>query len=671
MNYNATVMRKVSLCFVAGCFAAASAFGEVVWKDSFKTSANWPVVYNYQNNLELRFGVATNSAKSALVVSCVNPGTDSDTAWSVHSKRITLPRTAPKFGFSFYVHSDVGRDFVAGSERSTTALVWFDAVGMEVGRSCMMPGLRKGGYNKVRLVGEIPPGAAAFEVQIGFDGPDIPKGKSVCVTGVVVQLLGDDVVCGVEGPDVVAPRVKLLGTWPTEDINASLRISITDRSAIQWDKVTVVLDGRDATGSFVHKGDELVYGNPSPGWFNGLHRVDVVVSDEFGNENKAHKVFLVGRKPTTPRVELRSDGVTLVGGKPFFPIGIYNVMRCTANLWDYDRAISDLVAAGFNLGHSYVEPSSPALLAAAEKYGFRFWFNATGVGKEFVDKIRHNPQMLAWYIGDDTATAVSPQLLHDRDDNVYAVDSTRPSCQADYVESQRPVDRYGRFASASDILLAEIYPVHGDANDTNCVAEAIRDMKRIRHDNEMFGQGRVHAVWPIIQNFKGWKLWNAYPTPEQVYAMSFASIIYGAKGITWYTYNPGRKPDPLKGRFDAGIVNDPVAWTCATNLSRRIASLSPVLLEQGDFHPPTPEVLSGPKLDGYGNTSISTLVKKHAGFTYIFTVNSTDCRILARLVVASGTAEVLWENRSAVFTNGSLVEEFKPYAVHIYKLKEE
>lgn len=663
-------MRLAAVMFVA-IVAADSAFAEVVWKDIFDDASKWPDVYNYQDNLELRFGVATNGAKSALVVSCVNPGKDPDTAWRVRSARIPLAKTAPKFGFSFYVHSEVGRAFVAGTENSTTAVIWFDAAGREIGRNRMMPGLRKGGYNKVRLVGEIPPKAAAFEVQIGFDGPDIPKGRSVCVTGAVLQLLGADAVCGVEGPDVEAPRVKLLGTWPNEDAHAPLAISITDRSAVAWDGVRVTLDGREATKDFVRTGDTLAYREAKPTWTKGLHSVDVTAADEFGNTNKAHKVFLIGKKPATPVVKLRDDGVTLIGGRPFFPIGIYNVRKTAANLWNYDRAIADLKAAGFNTGHSYVDPSSPELLAAGAKYDFKFWYNATGVGAKFVDEIRHNPQMLAWYIGDDTATAVSPQLLHDRDDNVYAADSTRPSCQADYVESQRAVDRYERFPKGSDILLAEIYPVHGDTNDVNCVAETIRDMKRIAYDNEKYGQGRTHAIWPIIQNFMGWKLWKTYPTPDQVYAMSFASIVYGAKGITWYTYAPAKKPDPLKGRFDAGIADDPVAWAAATNLSRRISALAPVLLERGDTRIAA-EILSGPAKDGYGNDSVGALAKRHAGATYVFAVNSTDKPVRARIpVAASGAAEVLWESRTVPVKAGALVDDFKPYAVHIYKCKGE
>ena len=65
------------------------------------------------------------------------------------------------------------------------------------------------------------------------------------------------------------------------------------------------------------------------------------------------RTFAVDRLPDAPRATLRDDGITLIDGKPFFPIGAYAVSRREFNGNDLDRAFRDLKAAGFNFAHTY------------------------------------------------------------------------------------------------------------------------------------------------------------------------------------------------------------------------------------------------------------------------------------------------------------------------------
>lgn len=88
-----------------------------------------------------------------------------------------------------------------------------------------------------------------------------------------------------------------------------------------------------------------------------------------GNGYDWRKPFVIGAPARVPGMSLRDDGMTLVHGKPFFPIGIYDVKPLAANLWNYDRALADLKAARLNSVHSYVSPRGDAFLAACEKYG--------------------------------------------------------------------------------------------------------------------------------------------------------------------------------------------------------------------------------------------------------------------------------------------------------------
>ncbi|MBR2838654.1 MAG: hypothetical protein IKE55_07725 [Kiritimatiellae bacterium] len=649
--------------------ATNMAYGETVWTDRLDDASRWPVVQNYDNGLDIQFGDGGLS-----VVGVKEAAGKPDTGWHVRSVLTKLPHRSPKFALSFRMASDVTSRTVKGGKDSLTTFVrWYDETGRVLGTDGFMPGIRKGGFEKFRLVGRMPDGAAAFEVQLGFDFPNLSKGQQVRYSDLRLVALDESAKCGETAPDTDPPRVRLVSASPTTNGFVSVRVRITDASEVSFGKTRFCVDGVDRTADFMRHGSDFALAPPSKPYTNGIHHVKVHAEDVFGNAHDHTKVFLIGEPPKgTPRSTLRDDGVTLVDGRPFFPIGIYNVRKHAFNGGSFDTALRDLKEAGFNFCHSYVSPDDPGLLAAAEKYDFKFWRNATGVTADFADRVRMNRQMLAWYIGDDTETSVSPELLRDRDENVYAADGTRISVQADYVESYRATDRYQRFADGSDVLLAEIYPVHGDDNDTNCVAEVIRDMKRIRLDNERYGANRTHAVWPIIQNFVGWKLWKRFPTPEEMYAMSFASLIHGAKGITWYTYAGARDPDPSKGVYDAGIACDATAWASATNCSRRIALLAPVFLERGGSAVDA-KVVSGPAKDGYGNASVSYLVRRHAGWTYVFAVNSAKAEVRARLAipgVSSAAGGVLWEKRSVRVKGGTLEETFAPFAVHVYRFRQ-
>lgn len=66
--------------------------------------------------------------------------------------------------------------------------------------------------------------------------------------------------------------------------------------------------------------------------------------------------------------------------------------------------------------------------------------------------------------------------------------------------------------------------------------------------------------------------------------MSFAAIIHGAHGITWYTYFGG--PKKSGPGFNYGAVSTPERKATMFELSRRIAELSPVLLERTPVNQP-------------------------------------------------------------------------------------
>lgn len=338
-------------------------------------------------------------------------------------------------------------------------------------------------------------------------------------------------------------------------------------------------------------------------------------------------------------VTLRDDGITLIDGKPFFPIGIYSVCRREFNGMNFDRAFSELKEAGFNFAHTYGDSYDPEFLGAAKRHGLKLWVASRMPDRKFLDVGRRDPSIIAWYLGDDTSGHQSPQELCDNNAAVKAVDPTRLTCQADAIASDRFVSNYAGYVRGTDVFMPEIYPVRnelGDGTDKTCVAETVRDMKRVASDVRDFGEsGRVYGCWPILQYFKGWSGWKHFPTKAQLFATSWAAIIHGAHGITWYTY--GGFTDEKRGRYNEGITSTPERWKTISELATKIRGLSPVLVERTPKEQPKVTIASGPKKDPLGeNPSVTVLLKRHGGKDYLFAVNASTESVTADITLPCG-----------------------------------
>ena len=104
--------------------------------------------------------------------------------------------------------------------------------------------------------------------------------------------------------------------------------------------------------------------------------------------------------------------------------------------------------------------------------------------------------------------------------------------------------------------------------------------------------------------------------------------------------------NPEKNKFSYGVTSSEEIWRSTTNVTRRIASLVPVLVERTPAQPPVPTVVSGPVKDALGNSSVTALLKIKDGVRYLLAVNAADAEVKASFAPgAHGDVEVLWENR--------------------------
>lgn len=420
-------------------------------------------------------------------------------------------------------------------------------------------------------------------------------------------------------------------------------------------------------GAFIDIADATLDGpHPKRETLN-LHRITVTASDFAGNALDRDWYLLIRPPRTQNVVTIRDDGMTLIDGKPFFPIGLYAVWKKPFNDDSFDKAFGDLKAAGFNTAHTYNSGRGADFLefyAAAQRHGIKLYV-ASGGGANCMDvssvlwdvaQEEAQPAVVAWYLADDTASHVSYTELRALTEAIHDIDPGHITVQADGV-GEPPVSRYSRYANSTDGFLPELYPIRDDTDKG--VPDIIADMTTIRNDLAAAGV-RGKTIWAIVQYFQGWG-WPRYPTRDELWAMSYLTLIHGAHGITWYTYGGHGN--------NHGVTDNPEVWKNICDLAGEISKLQDVLVERTGPQPAAPEILSGPAKDALGYPSISVLLKEHQGKKWLLAANSAKAEVRARLFIpeAKGAA-LVFENRRLATEGGSLCDSFGPYGVHVYCL---
>jgi hypothetical protein len=112
-----------------------------------------------------------------------------------------------------------------------------------------------------------------------------------------------------------------------------------------------------------------------------------------------------------------------------------------------------------------------------------------------------------------------------------------------------------------------------------------------------------------------------------------------------------------------------------TNITRRISSLAPVLLERSGKQPAVPLVVEGPAADPRGQSAVTMLLKRHEGSVYVIAVYAADRPVRASFnlkgfVSDRAQGRVAWEKRSVSATGGVFEDSFDKFGVHVYRFGE-
>ncbi|NMA39335.1 MAG: hypothetical protein GX937_04085 [Lentisphaerae bacterium] len=479
------------------------------------------------------------------------------------------------------------------------------------------------------------------------------------------------------GSDNAPPHATRLSASPTENKMTPFVFSVTDENPICWNKLSISVNDIDALATISRSGDTVTIPPPKGGWREGVNIVSITLSDILGNEMSEKQVFYIGKSRTTNLVTMRDDGMTLVDGKPFFPIGMACAVKCEHNDNNYDKLFQMFADAGMNFarhfsGFTLRQKDAVEYITAAEKHGIKLYI-AAGRGANDCDIQRlaenvvyqmHLPN-LAWDTGDDTANHITPEQMRQRYNAIKAIDPHRITTQADPLGPYAKT-RYRPYALYSDNFSPEIYPVHNDSKEDmdRVVPTVISTMKAIRRDVEAV-KAPTRSCWPLIQYFYNCGRWRRLQTKEELRSMGYQAIIHGAQGVIWYRY--AGYGENLKTGFTAE------QWQVVVEVSRELRSLYDVLCQRAAaVQPPQPEVLSGAAFDCLDNPSVSLLLKEGDKESRIlFAASSVREPVTARITVPGAKSIVDFFDGHVCQPNadGVFEDAFKPLGVHVYIVK--
>jgi len=526
-------------------------------------------VWNYKNRLGIETG---RDADGAYFLALHGTTNRADKAWSMSSPQLAIPDGAHEFVVSVEIKCEWAiKDHGKAGDKAENAIAWFDGAGKKLS-SQGMPHMATGGssgFEKIREWGKIPDGAKSCKVKFGFNSPDLKGGETATYRAFSFETVPE-------------------GQSRAAEFEAAYR------------------DNACLRETFMKRGPATPPAAPPPGGAVG------------------------------PSVTLRDDGFVLVDGKPFFPIGVYNVKHATVNSNSLDIAFADLKAAGFNMAQTYVDAYAPEFVEAAKKHDMKLWVSARRLDERFYDVGRRNPQILAWYVGDDSSHSVPPLAMRDNCAAIKAADPLRLTCQADSLKASEPLSNYAAYVTYSDVFMPEIYPVYGhkgDKSDATCVARVIMDMKCVASDVRQFNDGRPRGCWPIIQYFSGWNKWFHFPTREQLFAMTWASVVHGAHGVMYFIYS-GTSVNRKTGLKNCGITETPETWKNISDLATQLKEWSPIIMERTPREQPKVEILAGPKRDPLDvDASVTCLYKVHDGKGRLIAVNACPEPVTAKIAL--------------------------------------
>jgi hypothetical protein len=329
-------------------------------------------------------------------------------------------------------------------------------------------------------------------------------------------------------------------------------------------------------------------------------------------------------------------------------------------------------AAGINLYVGLYNGPTSNQLATLQKAGL-----SVICGQRRGLEHKDNPVIIGWMHGDEPDNAQSlgqgkgygppilPEKIVQDFERIRAADPSRPVllnlgqgvAWDNYigrgVRRNHPED-YPEYAKGCDIASFDIYPVVHDKPEIAGKLEFVaKGVERLRG-----WAGPERPVWNCIECTHISNT-NSKATPQQVRAEVWMSLIHGSRGLIYFVHQ-------FKPAFkEAALLDDPEMLAAVTAINQQIHQLAPVLN--------SPSITNDVTVKSSDtNAPIAWMLKRRTDATWLFAVNlrnrPTRGTFAGAELAAGISAEVLGESRSLKVGAGELVDDFKPYEVHLYRM---
>lgn len=387
----------------------------------------------------------------------------------------------------------------------------------------------------------------------------------------------------------------------------------------------------------------------------GQYPLRATALDAAGTPLATAELAFAVHPPTTQRkITFRDDRVMLIDGKPFFPLGTWDIY----GKLPYAERLKRIAACGFNcklasqnaldlhaeaglfpfvqVGATIPQFKQPA---AAEAWHKRF--------RQTIADLAANPNVLGYFTIDEPAWNGKPyQPLQDFYKLLRQLDPYRPVFLNEAPRGE--IDDLRHYAAAADLYGVDIYPIPSPNSHSDLVDKTMTSVGKYTDICDEVVRSRK-PVWMTLQAFS----WNAirkrdnpiYPTADESRFMAYDAIVHGATGLFYWGFNCG------------GLEN----WDFVTLLGQTIHELDNAsgLLTARNVKPA--ELKAAP-------AAINWLHKRVGSHDYIIAVNDSPTAVTATFNAPrfNGTVHVLTEKRTVTAAGNTFSDTFPPYGVHLY-----
>ena len=331
-------------------------------------------------------------------------------------------------------------------------------------------------------------------------------------------------------------------------------------------------------------------------------------------------------------------------------------------------------AAGINLYVGLWKGPTERQLAELTSAGMRVICAQNAVGLKHLD----DPLIVAWMHGDEPDNAqplkdgkgygppILPAQIAADYRKLKAADPSRPVLLnlgqgvawdgwiGRGVRTNHPED-YAEYVQGCDIASFDIYPAVSTrpqvAGKLWYVARGV--------DRLVKWTGGKRIVWNCIECTRIGNV-KVKPTGHQVRAEVWMSLIHGSTGLIYFVHQ-------FKPKFiEPALLHDAEMLAAVTKINQQIHALAPVLN--------SPTVAGAAAVTSSSpDAPVDIMVKRHGGATYVFAVCMRGAAATASFTVTApgpkASVEALGEGRKLPLTGGAFRDEFKPYDVHLYRIR--